>query len=63
MKDEFLFSKELREKLAQFGEMDAREALSSPEFLNALLDYAGMDEKQKSDLWDKIGKPNFKMEN
>jgi hypothetical protein len=60
MKDDFLFSKELRERMAKFGDMDVGEAIQSPAFFEALLDHAGMDQKQKNDLWEKVGRPDLK---
>ncbi len=62
MSDTFLFSKDLREKMSKFGNMDVREALKSPAFFDELLDHAGMDTKAKNALWEKVGRPDLKKE-
>lgn len=58
---DFIFSKDLRKKMSEFENMNCKEALSCPEFFNALFDHAGMSEKEKNDLWDNIGRPDFKL--
>lgn len=60
MNDNFLFSKELRDRMAKFGDMDVSEALSNPDFFDALLDHAGMDQKEKNALWEKVDRPDLK---
>lgn len=60
MKDDFIFSKSLRDKLSKFGHMTPKECMESPDFLNALLDGAGMDKKKKNDLWSSIGRLDLK---
>lgn len=58
--DGFLFSPELREGLSKFGDMDVSGALGNRDFLDALLDHAGMDQKDKNELWEKVDRPDLK---
>ncbi len=60
MNDDFLFSKALRERMSKFGDMDVGEALRNPDFFDALLDHAGFNQKEKNDLWEKVGRPDLK---
>ena len=52
----FLFSKKLRDGMAEFGNMDVRDALTSPDFFNQLLKTKGMSEKEREDFWKKFGR-------
>ena len=45
--DNYVFSKELRERLGPFGKMNIGECLQDPEFYNALLDLTGLSEEDK----------------
>ena len=56
--EDFFFSKELRENLKDFKDLTAKEALASPAFFNALLGHAGLSEKEKKQLWEKVGRPD-----
>ena len=60
MKDDFLFSKELRDKLEQFGNMDVGEAIASPQFFEVLFEHAGIDKKAQNEIWEKVGRPDLK---
>lgn len=57
--NDFVFSKELREAMSPFKEYTPKECLSSPEFFDALLNFAGLSEEKKKDLWDNVGRPDF----
>ena len=48
--DGFVFSKEIRELLAPFGNMDLREVVQSVEFMKTLSRHAGMSEEQIEDI-------------
>jgi hypothetical protein len=58
--DGFLFSPEFRAGMSKFGDMDVGEALGNRDFLDALLDHAGMDQKAKNSLWEKVDRPDLK---
>ena len=60
MNDDFLFSKELRDRMEKFKDMDVGEAIASSVFYEALLDHAGLTQKEKNDLWEKVGRPDLK---
>ena len=49
-KEEFLFSKELRDALQPFAKMDVRECVKSVDFMKALCKHAGMSD----DKFDEI---------
>jgi hypothetical protein len=59
---DFLFSKELRDRMKGFGGMDVREAITRPDFYEALLDHAGLNQKEKNDVWEQVGRPDLKKE-
>lgn len=48
--DGFVFSKEIRDLLAPFGNMDVREVVKSVEFMKTLSRYAGMSEDQIEEI-------------
>ena len=56
--EDYLFSKDLRDALWKFKDLKAKECMSSPAFLNALLEHAGLSEKEKKDLWKDVGRPD-----
>lgn len=57
---EFLFSKELRDAMAPFGEMDVRECLNNVEFWKALCKHAGMDDNEFNSILNETSKPEDK---
>jgi hypothetical protein len=59
---DFLFSKELRDRMSKFNDVDVREAITRADFYDALLDHAGMNQQEKNDLWEKVGRPDLKKE-
>lgn len=58
MKD-FLFSKELRDRMDKFGDMDVKDAITSPDFFNELMLHAGMNLNEIKDMWKKVGRPDI----
>jgi hypothetical protein len=46
--------------MSKFGDMDVGEALGNRDFLDALLDHAGMDQMAKNALWEKVDRPDLK---
>lgn len=57
MEGDYLFSKELRDRLACFSGMSVDECLASPEFFNKLLDHVGASEETRQEIWKKVGTP------
>lgn len=56
--EDFLFSKELRDGLAEFEDMEVTEALKSPDFFNAILGVSGLSKEEQKDLWNYVGRPD-----
>lgn len=52
-KDGNLFSKELRDRMEKFGDMDVVEALKNPGFWKELCDHAGMTEEEFENIRNK----------
>ncbi len=51
MKDEeYLFSKELRDKLQPFSQMDVRDCLANEDFLRTLCKHAGMSDERFNEI-------------
>lgn len=59
MEEEYIFSKELREKMEKFGEMDVSEALASPDFFEAIMEHAGIDREKRNAIWKKVGREDL----
>lgn len=51
---EYLFSQELRDRMSKFGDRPLEYCLSDPNFYDSLLDHAGLTQKEKDKIWDKI---------
>jgi hypothetical protein len=56
---DYIFSEELRNRMEKFGNMDVREAITNPDFLNELMLHAGMDLNEIKDMWKKVGRPDI----
>lgn len=63
MKKDFLFSEELRERMKKFGKMDVSDAIKNPNFYEALLEHCGLDNTQKNEFWEKVGRTDLKKDN
>jgi len=61
--ENYLFSEELRCRMAKFNDMDIRDAIRTPAFLNELLEHVGMTKDQQKELWEKVGRPDCFQEN
>lgn len=51
--DDYLFSKELRDSLKDFGKMDVRDALQNRDFWKALAKHGGMSDEQVDEIFRK----------
>ena len=60
MKDEnYIFSKELRETMAKFGEMEVKDALASPDFFIELMNHSGFTIEEAKEIFIKVGRPDI----
>ena len=57
--DDFLFSKELRDRLSKFENVNISELITKPEFYIELCKHVGMDLEETKDMFRKVGRTDI----